>query len=260
FSRDRWGVAGDSGLFTDPLYSPGSDFIAMANGYLSDLISRDLRHEDIENRIDRYDRAYRLLGRTYLVNYQRQYPIMGNARVMSAKIVWDFTMYWGSVALLYFGNRLCDSAFMERAQATMQHFNALNYRTQSLLRRWADAESEAPPAPSAFFDYTSLEFLQTLNADLLKSHDADQLMERLIKNLRLAQGLKAELAQEIKRLHPSLELASPDTPVDKPRLAALFETMKQEAFPKNRAGLHSAPTMTERPSTGPPIHPSFNPD
>ena len=242
FSRDRWGIAGDAGLFTDPLYSPGSDFIAMANGYLTDLIARDFRREDIEGRIAHYDRAYRLLGRTYLVNYHRQYAIMGNARVMSSKIVWDFTMYWGSVALLYFTNRLCDAAFMERAQPIMQRFNALNYRTQSLLRRWAEAEIEAPPMPPTFFDYTSLEFLQRLNGDLLKNYDTEELLEQLTENLNLAQSLKAELTQEIKRLHPSLEINPTDMHVEKPRLISLFESMAHGPMAKPGLGLDSSLT------------------
>ena len=240
FSRDRWGIAGDAGLFTDPLYSPGSDFIAVANGYLTDLIARDLRREDIESRIIHYDRAYRLLGRTYLVNYHRQYAIMGNARVMSAKIVWDFTMYWGSVALLYFSNRLCDAAFKERAQPMMQRFNALNYRTQSLLRNWAEAESESPPTHPSFFDYTRLEFLQRLNGDLLRNYDADELLEQLTENLNLAQSLKAELTQEIKRLHPSLKTNPADMHVEKPRLIALFESMEHGSITKPCVGLDSS--------------------
>ena len=31
FSPDRWAMTGESGVFTDPFYSPGSDFIAIGN-------------------------------------------------------------------------------------------------------------------------------------------------------------------------------------------------------------------------------------
>ena len=44
---DRWGTTGESGPFLDPLYSPGTDFIAMNNSWLSDLILRDTGGEDI---------------------------------------------------------------------------------------------------------------------------------------------------------------------------------------------------------------------
>ena len=41
FSPDRWALVGEAGVFTDPFYSPGSDFIAMGNDYVTDLILRD---------------------------------------------------------------------------------------------------------------------------------------------------------------------------------------------------------------------------
>ena len=41
FSGDRWALTGEAGLFLDPFYSPGSDFIAMSNTFISDLIEKD---------------------------------------------------------------------------------------------------------------------------------------------------------------------------------------------------------------------------
>ena len=41
YSPDRWALIGEAGLFTDPFYSPGSDFIAMGNDYIVDLIRRE---------------------------------------------------------------------------------------------------------------------------------------------------------------------------------------------------------------------------
>ena len=40
FSPRRWGLTGEAGLFLDPFYSPGSDFIAIANTYLCDIAPR----------------------------------------------------------------------------------------------------------------------------------------------------------------------------------------------------------------------------
>ena len=41
FSGQRWALTGEAGLFLDPFYSPGSDFIAMSNTYITDLIAHD---------------------------------------------------------------------------------------------------------------------------------------------------------------------------------------------------------------------------
>ena len=34
YSRDRWALTGEAGLFTDPFYSPGSDFIGIGNTFM----------------------------------------------------------------------------------------------------------------------------------------------------------------------------------------------------------------------------------
>ena len=40
FSADRWALTGEAGVFLDPFYSPGSDFIAISNTYITDMIAR----------------------------------------------------------------------------------------------------------------------------------------------------------------------------------------------------------------------------
>ena len=47
YSPDRWALIGEAGLFTDPFYSPGSDFIAMGNDYVVDLVRRERNGDDV---------------------------------------------------------------------------------------------------------------------------------------------------------------------------------------------------------------------
>jgi flavin-dependent dehydrogenase len=42
FSPQRWCVTGEAGAFLDPLFSPGSDFIALSNTFITHLVTRDL--------------------------------------------------------------------------------------------------------------------------------------------------------------------------------------------------------------------------
>src|SRR5205807_497197 len=42
FSTDRWAVTGEAGAFTDPFYSPGSDFIATANEFIMAMIQAEM--------------------------------------------------------------------------------------------------------------------------------------------------------------------------------------------------------------------------
>jgi hypothetical protein len=42
FSARRWALTGEAGLFLDPFYSPGTDFIAISNTYITELVARDV--------------------------------------------------------------------------------------------------------------------------------------------------------------------------------------------------------------------------
>jgi hypothetical protein len=192
FSSDRWCLVGDSGFFTDPLYSPGSDFIGIANGFCTDLIRRELDGGDIGELAALYDQSFRSLARTFMLAYHRQYPLMGRGRVMVTKVVWDFAMYWGGIALLFFRNKFRDPAFMERAQPILQGFAQNNVAMQAFFRAWAEEERGVETA-SAFVDYAELPFLATLNRSLLEDCDDEALFEQLERNLELAGELRREI-------------------------------------------------------------------
>ena len=229
FSGDRWCLVGDAGLFVDPLYSPGNDFIAIANGYVTDLVARDLGGQDIGDLAGQYDRAYLSLARSYLVNFHRQYPVLGCARVMTTKIIWDFVMYWGGVAVLFFSDRFCDGPFMERMRPTMQEFASINVRVQALFRDWASASKGMDARPGSFVDYAELGFLADLNAELQHDDlDDDALHARIEGNLRLAQDLHLEIVAEAARSLPVIAEKGWDAPRTN-HLDEMFATLRASA-------------------------------
>lgn len=224
FSANGWALTGDAGIFIDPLYSPGSDFIAMSNSFICDLIARDHRGEAIAAIASAYDKAYRSLAQTYLVNYYRQYSLMGDSRVMITKIVWDFAMYWGGVANLFCGDRLCDPKFMERVNPLLQSFAFTNLAMQAHFREWAKLGKENARPQRIFIDYSGLNFLVELNANLGEKFDDDGLIEQMEHNLRLAKDLRLEIHAESRRTSESLAKAG-EVPVTG-HLDKLFETMR----------------------------------
>ena len=209
FSGERWCLTGDAGMFADPLYSPGSDFIGMANGFACDLITRDLRGEPLGDLPETYDQVYRSLGRTFLVTYHRQYPLMAHPRIMTTKVLWDFVMYWGGVALLFCHDKLLDSNFMTRCRPLLQGFAAANVRTQAFFRSWGAVVGEDPPTPSGMFvDYAEISFLAELNRELLLEMSDDTVLQLLERNLSLAQNLQSEITAEVSRHNAKLPPAA----------------------------------------------------
>ena len=51
WSADRWALVGEAGSFTDPLYSPGSDLIAFANCFTTEIIREDVEGGDLAARV-----------------------------------------------------------------------------------------------------------------------------------------------------------------------------------------------------------------
>ena len=85
FSADRWALTGEAGVFVDPFYSPGSDFIAMSNGFITELVAADVEGGDLAGLAKAYNRQYLQLYRSFLGLYEGQYAMFGNAQVMSLK-------------------------------------------------------------------------------------------------------------------------------------------------------------------------------
>jgi flavin-dependent dehydrogenase len=143
FSPDRWALVGEAGVFTDPFYSPGSDFIAMGNDYVTDLIVRETRGEDVRARAETFNATYLRFFDAFIRLYDGQYPIMGNAQVMTAKVAWDNACYWAINALLFFQRRLRQPDFMASIDPMMRRFFLLHARMQQFLHAWYTADADA---------------------------------------------------------------------------------------------------------------------
>jgi flavin-dependent dehydrogenase len=200
FSKDRWGITGIAGVFTDPFYSPGSDFIGIGNTFLTDLILRDLDGEDIATRAADYDRIYLNTFESFLTVYQSQYPLMGNPRVMPAKVVWDFVIYWGFLALQFIAGRLCDLELLARTGQDLQRINHLNVRMQALFRDW-DAV-DCPEVEPCFIDVLGVDIMRRLHYELRDPLPGKELDERFSRNVRLVEALAVAIFQEAARNLP----------------------------------------------------------
>src|SRR5262249_44185031 len=58
-AHERWALVGEGASATDPLYSPGLDFVALECDFITDAIARELAGEPADalaQRIDLYDR------------------------------------------------------------------------------------------------------------------------------------------------------------------------------------------------------------
>ena len=165
FSGDRWALVGEAGVFTDPFYSPGSDFIAIGNDYVTDLIARDAAGEAIVQRAESFNTMYLRLFDGFIRLYDGQYRIMGNAQAMTAKVSWDNACYWAINALLFFNRRYCRPEFMQTIEPLMRRFFVLHARMQAFFREWDRLDTGARYANS-MHNIVGVDFLNRLQTRL----------------------------------------------------------------------------------------------
>jgi flavin-dependent dehydrogenase len=150
WSAERWALVGEAGAFVDPLYSPGSDFIAYANTFTTELIRTDLEGGDVDTRSRELNLVYRSLVAGNIDVYAVSAPVYGHPRGMLAKVYWDNFAYW-SYSCQYFLRGIWKLSgadalpFMECGQRIVE----LSGYMQKLLREWALLAPEEPEAGSA---------------------------------------------------------------------------------------------------------------
>lgn len=168
FSGDRWALTGESGIFLDPFYSPGTDFIAIGNGYICDLIRRDVAGEDTRVRNVVYQKLYMSFYQNTLSLYQGEYAGFGDRTLMSLKLLWDYAFYWGILGWLYIKQQYVEIAFIQRITRQLAEIGHCNERLQALFRQRA-AQKIILPAEGMFIDHSHMPLLCHFNAVLAAS-------------------------------------------------------------------------------------------
>ncbi len=136
FSSQRWGIVGDAGLFLDPFYSPGSDFIAIGNDFLSELIHRDLAGRSNLLYAPLFDRLFKIFYRGTMTVFQDQYQVFGNHQVMPVKILWDWMVYWTITGFNVIHGRTTRPSTYIRHLFKLKRLNELNGFMQKFFIQW----------------------------------------------------------------------------------------------------------------------------
>lgn len=75
----RWALTGEAGRFTDPLYSPGGDLIALHNTLITDcILTRDVRQLNTKTRV--YEVLMRAFYQAYVPSYSVSYEVLRDDR------------------------------------------------------------------------------------------------------------------------------------------------------------------------------------
>ncbi len=194
FSDEGWAMSGESGVFADPFYSPGSDFIALNNSFITELISKQYSGNDI--RLD--SRVYQSINQSFfdstLSLYTGEYGGFGDRRMMSLKLVWDYAYYWGVLSLLFFKTSMIDIKLMRQLNPTLSIAQKLNTKVQSLFRERAK-QRVSLPAQGLFLNQYEIPCLRFFNQQLdqCDALDAQTALQQNTEKLQHLAGFIEEM-------------------------------------------------------------------
>ena len=192
FSANQWALTGEAGLFLDPFYSPGSDFIAISNTLVTHLIGE----KEPRRKAAFFQQLYLSIFENTLPLYQYQYPGFGDRDLMTLKTIWDYSYYWGVLAYLFYTDKLTDIAFLEAAQPQIAKVRVLNCSMQKKFRTLGAMRRQLP-AEGRFIDHYAIGMLSDLKRQLVADH-AGQEQARLAANVCMLGDLASVLEAELR--------------------------------------------------------------
>jgi len=187
-SAERWAMAGEAGRFTDPLYSPGSDLIAIYNTLIVDAVKTGDR-QALDAKCRLYEQLMRAVYQAYVPTYATSYDALGDQETFSLKYVWELTVYFAGYVFPFINDLFTDRRFALAFMRLFTRLGPINQGVQDYLSdfyQWKKKNLPPPPAP-IFFDFSSLAPLRT----------AEKTFYRVGVSVSEA---KAELARQVENL------------------------------------------------------------
>jgi flavin-dependent dehydrogenase len=203
FSGDRWAMTGESGVFPDPFYSPGGDFIAIANTYVTELIAHDRAGRPVHAYARIYEQLFKSFYDSTMSLFQDQYRMFGDPEVLPVKVIWDYTYYWGVLCQLFFQRRLADVKMLSRMGDELNGSKALNFAMQDFLRDWSARSGRRNRA--AMLDQARLGWFTELNRGLRDVLDDAGFEARLRATTLQLRTLAREIVAKARADHADLD-------------------------------------------------------
>ncbi len=209
YSTDKWALTGEAGAFMDPFYSPGIDFIALGNSWITDLIVRDVTGENTALRTMIYDLAHKELLNGWINLYKNMYGIFGKTQIMMMKIIWDWASYWSIPNVLFMNKGYTDIDILKQYSSAStnigRRFSKLNECMQELFRAWG--YHDTMPCSDHQQNIFDLNCLHKFHTELGLQYKSGELIHKIESNLKILEQIAAEIFRLVSaQLH--------DTPAD----------------------------------------------
>jgi len=183
----RWALSGEAGRFTDPLYSPGSDFIALYNTMIIDAITTD--PAGLSAKCQLYEHMMSAYYESLIPTFATSYDALGDQETFVLKYTWELSVYFAFFVFPFINDLITDRRF---AAAFLNRFSRLGQINRNLQTyfsayyQWKKTHDNSPAGPR-FHDFTSLEPLRTAESTFyqvgLSFEEARDVLDQQLENL-----------------------------------------------------------------------------
>jgi len=160
-SPQRWALSGEAGRFSDPLYSPGGDLIALYNTLITAAIEIENPME-LTSTAGAYEQMMRAVYEAYVPSYSLSYDVLGDPEAYTLKYTWELTVYFGLYVFPFINGLFTDRRFILMFLSRFSRLGPVNHNIQEVLSayyQWKKTELEPLEKP-VFHDFMSLGPLQ----------------------------------------------------------------------------------------------------
>ena len=204
-SPSRWAMSGESGRFSDPLYSPGTDLIAFHNTLILDaILTRDKKQ--LAKKVSLYETLVRSLYQAYLPSYELSYDVLGDQEAFILKYTWELTVYFTFFVFPFINQSFTDQKFILPYLGKLARLGRINANMQSFLSafyQWKKGQNQSVGDPIQF-DFTQVGPLKKsemlfYQVGVSTEEALDLLDEHLASLKELARYLVAHVASRVVR-------------------------------------------------------------
>lgn len=132
--KGRWAMTGEAGRFTDPLYSPGSDLIAIHNTLIVDAIRSD--DTELAAKCQIYEPLMRSVYTAYVPAYATSYDALGDQEVFTLKYGWELTIYFAYYVFPFINDLLTERRFLLSYLRLFGRIGPMNRNIQRFLSEY----------------------------------------------------------------------------------------------------------------------------
>ncbi len=188
-SRSKWALSGEAGRFSDPLYSPGGDLIALHNTFITDAILTP-HPDDLASKILLYDQLMRSLYEAYVPSYAVSYDVLGDQEAFALKYTWELSVYFAFYVFPFINDLFTDPKFVRLFLCKFSRLGQVKRNLQSFISayyQWKKSEAEPCQEP-LFHDFTDIGSLRGAESAFyhvgVSVGEAAQILERQYDSLR----------------------------------------------------------------------------